>query len=870
MNSLLTRQLRKAFGLKTTEQLEQWLSSLDDTHTSEMSQHALQRGLKHLIKRVDDSYQFHERDITLRERSLALSSKELFAANEQIRNELVVQQRVVDTLRSSVNLLLVDQNKPPIKDNLANISTLSEMMLELTNEQKAVEKKVQRALDDAESANKAKSEFLATVSHEIRTPMNAVIGLTHLALDTEDAEHKQAYLEKVKKNAAYLLDLINNILDLSKVEAGKIDVANDTFSLTDTIEKLAHVFQIKASEKHLQLLFDIRIDPHQLFRGDSEKIYQVLLNLLSNAVKFTSTGTIVMTISALAEEVLFSVSDTGMGINEHSKAKLFDAFVQADTSISRQFGGTGLGLTICKSLVQHMGGQLDFTSEEGKGSEFYFTLPLIRETITSSLINAQTSIPVPDLALGLASNLDSNLASKAYPKKVLCIKSCQSVTQGCEILKQTLHRLHIDCEIIDNTQDTLPESADTSVIFLPDGNDAWQRFITQLSMGEFTHLNLCTIISSRAKVNVLNKLKNVHIENIDVIELPFTDLDLLATFSPSNDHKINLNHDGLETNKWRKRRLTGKHVLIVDDDTISIEISQQILRNIGMKVTSALTGEQALAVCNDNDFDAILLDCHLPDKSGQEVANRLSIKDGWSAPIIALSTDESVAAREKAFESGMCQYLVKPAIADFIIHAIDKHIHSGYIEIKAPPADNVFLASLVSFYDAYKHPSIITALLDIAESSENTIPAGSPLISQMLDDTKRIGAFSLHRYLVELLNKHFESQEGIKHAIVTLSQHLDATLRLIAHTLEVEARVPAVTSSKETKQPLIESMQELILLLESFDAQAISQIEEIRREYRDSEYLDYIENIQQLCSVYDFEHALEFSDQLLERLSNEK
>ncbi|WP_334063526.1 hybrid sensor histidine kinase/response regulator [Alteromonas genovensis] len=866
MNSLLTRQLRKAFGLKSNEQLEQWLSSLDDTHTSEMCQHALQRGLKHLIKRVDDSYQFHERDITLRERSLALSSKELFAANEQIRNELVVQQKVVDTLRSSVNLLLVDQNKPPIKDNLANISTLSELMLELTNEQKAVERKVQRALDDAESANKAKSEFLATISHEIRTPMNAVIGLTHLALDAEDADNKQAYLEKVKKNAAYLLDLINNILDLSKVEAGKIDVANDTFSLTDTIEKLAHVFQIKASEKHLQLLFDIRIDPHQPFRGDSEKIYQVLLNLLSNAVKFTSTGTIILTISARAEDVFFSVADTGMGINENSKAKLFDAFVQADTSISRQFGGTGLGLTICKSLVQHMGGQLDFTSEKGKGSEFYFSLPIIKDTITSSLITSQTSIPVPDLA----SNLDSNLSSNAYPKKVLCIKSCPSVAQGCEILKQTLHRLHIDCEIIDSTQDTLPDSADTSVIFLPDGNEVWQRFIAQLKMGEFAHLNLCTVVSSRAKVNVMNKLKNAHIEDIDVIELPFTDLDLLATFSPSNDHKVNLHHDGLETNKWRKRRLTGKHVLIVDDDTISIEISQQILRNMGMKVTSALTGEQALAVCNDNDFHAILLDCHLPDMSGQEVANRLSMKDGWSAPIIALSTDESVAAREKAFESGMCQYLVKPAIADFIIHAIDKHIHSGYIEIKAPPADNVFLTSLSSFYDAYRHPSIITTLLDIAESSENTIPAGSPLISQMLDDTKRIGAFSLHRYLVELLNKHFESQEGIKHAIVTLSQHLDATLRLIVHTLEVEAAVPAVASSQEAKQPLIESIQELMLLLESFDAQAITQIEDIRRENRDSEYLDYIDNIQQLCSVYDFEHALEFSNQLLERLSNEK
>jgi two-component system sensor histidine kinase/response regulator len=859
LNLLLARQLKKAFGLKSTEQLEQWLSSLDDTQTNEMPQHALQKGLKHLIKRVDDSYQFHERDITLRERSLELSSKELFAANEQIRNELGVQQKVVDTLRSSVNLLLVDQNKPPIKDNLANISTLSEMMLELTNEQKAVERKVQRALDDAESANKAKSEFLATISHEIRTPMNAVIGLTHLALDTEDAEHKQAYLEKVKKNAAYLLDLINNILDLSKVEAGKITVANDIFTLSDTIEKLAHVFQIKASEKHLQLLFDIRIEPRQPLRGDSEKIYQVLLNLLSNAVKFTCTGTIIMTISARDEDVFFSVADTGMGINENNKAKLFDAFVQADTSISRQFGGTGLGLTICKNLVEHMGGHLDFTSEEGKGSEFYFSLPIIKEAITPSISTTQTPFPTSNLA-----------STTTFPKQLLCIKSCHSVEQGCEILKRTLQRLHIDCDIVDINHETLPEEADSSVIFLPDDNEIWQRFITQLRVGEFENLNLTTIISPRAKVNVVNKLKNAGLENIDAIELPFTDLDLLATFTPSSDNTGDFSFDGLETKKWRKKRLTGKRVLIVDDDTISIEISQQILRDIGIKVTSALSGEQALAMCDEYTFDAILLDCHLPDMSGQEVANKLSMKDGWSAPIIALSSDESVEARDKAFESGMCQYLVKPTVGDFIIHAIDKHIHSGYTEVKTPPADNAFLTSLSRFYDAYKHPIIITALLDIAESSEKTIPAGAPLISQMLDDTKRIGAFSLNRFLVELLNKHFESQNGIKHAIVTLSQHIDATLRLIVHTLEVEATVPAATSSEDARQPLIESIQELMLLLDSFDAQAIAQIEDIRREYSDSEYLDYIENIQQLCSVYDFEHALEFSTELLERLSNEK
>lgn len=188
--------------------------------------------------------------------------------------------------------------------------------------------------------------------------MNAIIGLTHLALNTQDADTKHAYLEKVQGSSSSLLELINGILDFSKVEANKIDIVNESFSLSKLIEKLGPIFQVKAREKHLQLLFDIRCSPNTQCKGDSDKIYQVLVNLIGNAIKFTETGYVMLKVVRERRFVTFEVHDSGMGISEENKVKLFNAFEQADNTISRRYGGTGLGLTIGKRLVELMGENL--------------------------------------------------------------------------------------------------------------------------------------------------------------------------------------------------------------------------------------------------------------------------------------------------------------------------------------------------------------------------------------------------------------------------------------------------------------------------------------------------------------------------------
>ena len=439
--------------------------------------------------------------------------------------------------------------------------------------QKAIEQKLQKAYDEAQSANKAKSDFLATMSHEIRTPMNAIIGLTHLALESTDNEQRQEYLEKVQRSSTALLDLMNSILDFSKVEADKIEVIDEPFTLTKTIDKLAPVFQVKAQQKQLQLLFDIRCHTNLQCRGDSEKIYQVLLNLLSNAIKFTASGHVILTVEKRENQLAFSVSDTGMGISEQVKSKLFKAFVQADASISREYGGTGLGLAICKRLVELMGGDLTLESEVDKGSCFSFALPVCSDEGPDT--GPQLPVSVPD--------------------NVLCIQTHQSVSQGCDILAATLNRHNIRCQIIDQVEGLLPSKASQTIAFLPDDEQSWNSFIKHMQFGEYQSLNLTTLISPLNKQDVQKRMGSALVQNINIIELPFTDTELISTLSPAQLSLSKRTLEGLESRKWRTRRLLNKHVLVVDDDAISVEISQQILSDLGINVAVASSGEQALA-----------------------------------------------------------------------------------------------------------------------------------------------------------------------------------------------------------------------------------------------------------------------------------
>lgn len=709
--------------------------------------------------------------------------------------------------------------------------------------QKAVEQKLHKAYDEAQSANKAKSDFLATMSHEIRTPMNAIIGLTHLALESKDNEQRQQYLEKVQRSSTALLDLINSILDFSKVEANKIDIVDEPFTLTKTIDKLAQVFQVKAQQKQLQLLFDIRCNTNTECHGDSEKIYQVLLNLLSNAIKFTATGHVILLIEKHNNQLMFSVSDTGMGISDEVKSKLFKAFVQADASISREYGGTGLGLAICKRLVELMGGELTLESKVGEGSCFSFSLPVCAD-------EEQGTAPALTVSV---------------PDKVLCIQTHESVSEGCGILAATLSRHNIHCQIVDQAEGLLPTKAAQTIVFLPHDEQSWKSFIKHLQFGEYKALNFNILISPFNKQDVQKRLGSSLPSNTSIIELPFTDTELISALSP---HQLLLRKrttEGLESKKWRTRRLLNKQVLVVDDDPISLEISQQIVSDLGMNVVTASSGEQALALCEMNKFNAILLDCCLPGISGYEVAEQLTQKTDWYTPIIALSADESPEASEKALIAGMCQHLVKPATADEIIHTIDCHIHSGYVEINPTNAKDEFVSSMLTFYKTYSQRSVMSELLDIFHAQDNS----SQLLSTLFKDAQLIGATTLEQSLLPLIETR-ERPEAVNAKQVTqLSYQLDATLRLIAHSIDKSSAATDQSDYKLDTETLLSRLRNVEDALKAYDAKAVEYINSLAANYSESVYAHKINRLKQLATVYDFESAQEIITQLIGDITDE-
>lgn len=710
------------------------------------------------------------------------------------------------------------------------------------SDRKATEQKLKRAYEEAQEANKAKSEFLATMSHEIRTPMNAIIGLTHLAINDDDQEQKQVYLKKVQSSASSLLELINGILDLSKIEANKLESANEQFALAKIIEKLAHVFQVKAREKHLQLLFDVQCNINIQCTGDANKIYQVLINLLGNAIKFTDTGYVMLSIIRHKGDITFTVKDTGIGINKTSKTRLFNAFVQADATISRKYGGTGLGLAICKRLVELMGGKLTLESEPEKGSTFSFTL-----TLCASGEKAPKSPPLP----------------KSISSNVLCLKSSDEVNVACEVLKNTYQRLNVNCQVADMEDENLPESAEQSVAFLDEKNNAWRRFLSLLRFGNFEHLNVTTIISPLSKADVRKRMGNLYSDNINVLELPFSDSELISSLSSIIDSRKKLNEQGLESKLWRCRRLSGKRVLLADSDLIEIEITQQILVDHGIDVTTVKTGEQAIEICQKIKFDALLVACLLPGMSGFDVAETLLHRENWYAPVIALGADASAKERENALHVGMCEYIAKPASTNDIIHAIDLHIHAGYVDINTDTSEDEQLNAMLAFYFHYRKTNIMTTLLNAVSQEQESMA----FLQQLLEDAYTIGATTLVNILERFFNNSVADKAFFERKVSKISLNLDATLRLIAHS--ANTKQDNRTSNSIDKEKILHQLYIIISTLEMYDAEAINLVTQLAHDMQDSSFTNSLDRLRRYVSVYEFDAALEEARTLRESIENE-
>jgi signal transduction histidine kinase/DNA-binding response OmpR family regulator len=538
--------------------------------------------------------------------------------------------------------------------------TNEQMRLEI-EQRKLAQEMADKMAFEAEVANQAKSAFLANMSHEIRTPMNAVINMTDLVLDTHLDESQREYLSIIKTSGNSLLGIINDILDLSKIESGKLELEQVPFNIQDIFHSIADMFRDKTSQKNLELIIHIAANVPNNLVGDSLRLKQIIVNLTNNAIKFTDHGEIfihVMVVQQTAQEtrLVISVKDTGIGISKDSLKKLFDPFTQADNSTTRKYGGTGLGLTICKQLIELMDGQIWAESVEGKGSTFTFTASFGLQKYREPLVD------LPDMKNKRILIVDDNphalLAVDELVQSFGCIT--EKANSGDEAIavfysmindQRPIHIIFLDAllpdiqKILEKIKQT-PEMKSLPLILM--GNiESQHEFENMATEYVFKPLMLRRVSTVLQKIITGKSTPN---------EIPKKPLE--------KDLHLSFNHIS---------------ILLAEDNIFNRHVAIEILKKASFtQVDTVENGKQAIKALHKRKYDIILMDVQMPEMDGLTATKEIRKNATWKdIPIIAMTANALKGDREECFDAGMDDYVSKPIDRKEFIHKLKQYCMSN-------------------------------------------------------------------------------------------------------------------------------------------------------------------------------------------------
>ncbi|HUD12988.1 MAG TPA: PAS domain S-box protein [Terracidiphilus sp.] len=528
---------------------------------------------------------------------------------------------------------------------------------------KVSEEKLRQAMEIAEESSRIKSDFLANMSHEIRTPMNAIIGMTRLALRKNPDAGQLNYLKKIDNAAQSLLSIINDILDYSKIEAGKMELEQIAFSLDEVLNNLDDIVREKAEHKGIEIVFSLQHETPHFLRGDPLRLGQILINLVNNAIKFTEKGQVVVEVkveegSGDSRKVRFSVSDTGIGMTSEQVANLFKSFNQADTSTTRKYGGTGLGLAITKQLCELMEGSLEVESEPGEGSTFVFTatfgvatggLPLQgrarrRDLLKKSVLVVDDSVNARDVLMAM---LGANgLAAKA-------------VSSGEEALSAITHAS-------DNGQPFDLVLMDWRMPGI-DGIEASRRIKAQRTI---SHIPAVLMVSAFEREEAMNGVDNHELDGFLIKPVNESLLiDSIANiFGVKPDYP---NSDSRPSAGFYPAELAGRRVLLVEDNEVNRDLATELLGDLGIQVTIAVNGREGVDRVTAEPFDLVLMDIQMPIMDGLTATKLIRADDRFvKLPVLAMTAHAMSGDRDRSLNAGMNDHITKPIDPNRLLAAL--------------------------------------------------------------------------------------------------------------------------------------------------------------------------------------------------------